>query len=373
MADQAEVEFNQPVLPEDVTSLPNKYKVKISKLESDFIIGPTKIHDFYVEPKAGTATQLESDYAQNRLDYFADVVASEAEMPAKERSELQPRLDAMKAALEKRDSGSVRVSKVTFSGELSVLQQLAQSGIPAKVKIIDKGLMKELMEKKMQHEKQLRQKDIIKQSQKPLSIQRLLAALNPVSLLASVEKPTPLVAQSFPVRWYPDLGVSYVYPSANGGRYTRQTMSWGRNYFRSEETYEHDFFLYNYDRATYLDPITVGYPDCYPNSVYASTTWPAGSAPYLDTRFGQNSQCEVDELAYTLGAAYAYVIPQGMTHETYIRTANGNAGADKFKLIAQLGYRSPVTCDSTFCSFGKSSRVLVPAWSINVPNTKYWP
>lgn len=63
----------------------------------------------------------------------------------------------------------------------------------------------------------------------------------------------------------PDLGASYVYPSASGGRYTRQTMRWGNPPgFRYEETYEHDFFLYNYDRATYLDATNVGYPDCMP-------------------------------------------------------------------------------------------------------------
>jgi hypothetical protein len=194
--------------------------------------------------------------------------------------------------------------------------------------------------------------------------------------LPAAFKNNKLIAQTSSGGRAPDVGASYVYPSANGGRYTRQTMRWG-NFpgFRYEETYEHDFFLYNYDRATYLDPRNIGYPNCLPAATYWSTTWPASSRPYLDTRFGQNSKCEVDELAYTVGAAFANQLFNGITYETYIRTANGNANSDRFRLSGQIGYRSPVTnCprDWTWCSFGKYSVVLVPAWSVNVPNTRSW-
>lgn len=112
-----------------------------------------------------------------------------------------------------------------------------------------------------------------------------------------------------------------------------------------------------------------------PVTSYWSTTWPAASVPYLDTRLAQGTSCEVNELPYTIGAAFAWQLRGGITYETYIRTANGNASSDRFRLSGQVGYRSPVAgCPRnwTWCSFGRFSVVLVPAWSVNVPNTRSW-
>lgn len=196
---QAEVEFNQPMLVKDVVNLANKHKIKISQLQSSYVIGPTEIQDGYVNPEAGTATQLEADYAKERLDYFADVIASESEMPNQERIELLPRLNAMKAALQKQNSGPVSVSKATFYGEILNLQGLAKSGIPAKVNVIDKELMQKLIQNKIQREilpRNFGPENNPNQANQLLNVQRLSAALHPNSLFKGISKNTTLLAQT---------------------------------------------------------------------------------------------------------------------------------------------------------------------------------
>jgi len=122
-----------------------------------------------------------------------------------------------------------------------------------------------------------------------------------------------------------------------------------------------------------LDGTSTAYPGCYPDATYAATSWPSASQPYLDTRFGENlTSCEIDELAFTIGAAQADALQAGTSYYTYIRTADGNDSSDKFKLQGQIGHRIPTSCYSTWCSFGDQSYNLVPAWSYTVPGTQPW-
>ncbi|MCK5023643.1 MAG: fibronectin type III domain-containing protein, partial [Candidatus Aenigmarchaeota archaeon] len=170
----------------------------------------------------------------------------------------------------------------------------------------------------------------------------------------------------------PNSGTSYFYPSSHGGRYVYQFMKWDAVNFSEEQTYEHDVFLYNYDKRTYLDGNTTAYPGCWPKLTYASTSWPAASRPYIDTRFDPNMvSCETEELAYTIGAAQASALQANINYYTYIRTEYGNDSTDKFKLNAQIGHRIPNGCYSTWCSFGDQSYELVPSWYY-VPGTKSW-
>jgi hypothetical protein len=150
-------------------------------------------------------------------------------------------------------------------------------------------------------------------------------------------------------------------------------MTWPANYFAPEETYEHKVYLYNYDRKTYLDGTSTSYPNCYPTTTYAATTWPTASYPYLDTRLAENLiSCEIDELSYTIGAAQANAIPANVNHYTYIRTANGNDISDKFKLQGQVGYRNPSTCYTTWCSAKYKIYTIIFSWSTAVPGTQSW-
>jgi len=166
--------------------------------------------------------------------------------------------------------------------------------------------------------------------------------------------------------WAPKMGYSFIHPSSHGGRYTSQYMWWNNvSGFNSTSTYEHDFFLNNYDGKTYLDAGQDYWG--FPNITYASSNLPRA---YFDTR-----AMDADgEKAYTIGSAKASDIQAntGYWYLNYIRTANGNTNTDSGKLQAQLGYRSPSWCYSTWCSFSESIINLIPAWKVGVPGSWYW-
>lgn len=171
----------------------------------------------------------------------------------------------------------------------------------------------------------------------------------------------------------PNSGISYFYPDAAGGRSVEQHMRWNTINFLSDQTYEHKVYLYNHERQTYLDGTSTAYPGCFPNTVYAVTNSPSTSYPYIDTRFPENGiGCEIDELSYTIGTAQASVLQPNIDYYTYMRFANGNDTVDKFKLQAQVGYRNPSTCYTTWCAAKYKIYTLIPSWSTAVPGTQSW-
>jgi len=172
-----------------------------------------------------------------------------------------------------------------------------------------------------------------------------------------------LAAVSFET-WVPEYGWSDVGVSSSTSRFTNQSMYWDSvTGFPANSTYEHDFFLNNYDGKTYLDSAETS--GSYPKFQYASSDLPRA---YLDTRFADNR----NELAYTIGSADAKAIQKNRWYYTYIRTANGNVTIDGGKLQAQLGHRSPSYCYSTWCSFGDQIERIIAAWQVPVPGSKYW-
>jgi hypothetical protein len=148
-------------------------------------------------------------------------------------------------------------------------------------------------------------------------------------------------------------------------------MKWSTMGFLSDQTYEHKVNLYNYERKTYLDGTSTAYPDCYPTTVYAVTSWPQDARPYLDTRFDIN-KCEIDELAYTIGAAQANALQVNTNYYTYMRFANGNDTTDRFKLQGQVGYRNPNYCYTTWCAAKYKIYTIIPSWSNAVPGVQSW-
>jgi len=169
--------------------------------------------------------------------------------------------------------------------------------------------------------------------------------------------------------WVPKRGSSYTGPSFPGGRFVSQYIWWDNvSGFNSTSTYEHDFFLNNYDGKTYLDASQSW--SGMPNIIYAATNLPR---PYLDSR----AMDPVGEKAYVIGCSDADSIQAntGYWYFTYIRTANGNINTDKAKLQAQLAYRSPSWCyGNTWCVPNSLATVnLVPAWHMqHVPCLYYW-
>lgn len=264
----------------------------------------------------------------------------------------------MKAALTKRDSGPVRVLKAAFLGDPLKLKQLSQDNDVEEADVVDQ----ESIKKKIQEESPQSEKGPQNQFEVFSKTSHLVASLNPGTLFAQA------------VTWWPNFGTSYV-DADSTGRYTRQTMKWNANVFNTDDTYEHDFFLYNYDRSAYLDSRTGYYSGCEPFHTDWYADWGTAAAPYLDTRLAEPGSgfCEVDELPYTIGAGQPSRIDTSLSHYTWIHTLKGIATSDRFKLQAQLGYQNPRGCTSTWCSFGgRGLRILVPAWSINVPGVRQW-
>jgi hypothetical protein len=155
-------------------------------------------------------------------------------------------------------------------------------------------------------------------------------------------------------------------------------VSWNNNGFASDQTYEHDFFL-SADQGTYFARSFSLPPWCQPNAVYAATSWPSTSYPYLDSDLESNGLCSSSgNIAYSIGAAQANAITSGVTHFTAILMPNGDATTDTFLLQGQVGYRNPTFCNSTLCSFpyGYSSGNATTHYSIitsgSVPNTQSW-
>lgn len=179
--------------------------------------------------------------------------------------------------------------------------------------------------------------------------------------------------------WVPEYGkVQTGDSSTEGERYVWQKLHWDdASGFAVSDTYEPDFFLYNYDGTNgknYLDKRETS--GSFPVMAYASSDLPSA---YLDTRAMDptNSLGERNELAYTIGSSNADTITTGYTYITYIRTAKGQASTDKGKLQSQRGYRSPSWCYTTWCSFGyendSTSRYKpVTSWTVPVPGYLEW-
>lgn len=340
------VVFNEPVFVEEILTLSRGSKLKVILFESDFLLGSTVIHDFYSLSSQKEAVDIESDYIKFRLGALQDMLNEQSVLSKEEQQELVPQFQAAKKLIKEGNKEKLQISKATFSGKKSELEKLNKKVKVKSVDIFDTG---------RKIDKEGKHKEI------------------PKNKVFDGEQVLSLAATG--TSWMPNSGTSLIGVSSLGGRFTRQYMKWNTMAFAPEDTYEHDFFLYNYDGQTYLNGASTAYPDCFPVVTYASTSWPAEAKPYLDSRndlANKNISCKTDELSYTIGAARADKLVAGTTYNNYIRTTDGNAASDKFKLNAQLGYRTVDTCYTTWCSWSESQVFLVSAWSTIVPGTLSW-
>ena len=340
------VSFNEPLLVDEVVKISGAGKLKLTLLESEFLLDSSPIHEFYpVSPRVNTK-DIESDYVKNRLAGLQDMISEKDKLSADQKSELASRFAAAQKALKEPNTNKIRVSKAIFSGKKPDLEKLKDSPRVKELDIFDTGtkIDKEGKPKEIPSNKVFQGSQVIS-----------IAATGP--------------------SWMPNYGTSLIGVSSLGGRFARQYMKWDTIAFAHEDTYEHDFFLYNYDRQTYLNGASTAYPNCFPVLTYASTSWPAAAMPYLDSRnnlANNELACKVDELSYTIGAARADQLVAGTTYNNYIRTTDGNATSDNFKITAQLGYRTADTCFTTWCSWSDSQVALVSAWSTLAPGTLNW-
>lgn len=306
-------------------------------LESEFTFDDEDIYDFYVVNPKSEEKNIEKDYIKNRKAFLADT-KNVAEMSSANSKNVE----------------NILITKFTVMGEKNKINEMKKGLEISKINVKpdQSSIVPQIPEK---------------------SIPKEIHLLNDKMINSKISSPD--AKDGSLDELVPNSGTSYLHPSSHGGRYVKQYMQWDSIDFSEEQTYEHDFWFYNYDRKTYLDNNTTAFPGCWPEFTYASTSWPAESKPYLDTRFGYNQYgvpiCEIDELAYTIGAAKASELQAHTNYYTYIRTEYGNDSTDKFKLQAQIGHRSPSYCYTTWCSFGDQSYNLVPSWAY-VPSTVNW-
>lgn len=169
--------------------------------------------------------------------------------------------------------------------------------------------------------------------------------------------------------WVPNFGLVYTGEKRDGNRQVINIFKWNKsNPFNPFSTYEHDFFLNNYEESslpgTYLSLAETywGFPDV----VAAYSNLPSA---YLDTRFFDDDE----EVAYTIGSGNAVMITGNKYYYTQIIMEPGIADKDNAKLIAQKGHQSPQGCTSTWCSFSDDMEVLVEGfWPIAVPGQEIW-
>ncbi len=174
--------------------------------------------------------------------------------------------------------------------------------------------------------------------------------------------------------WVPSRVTVETGSLSSGERYIRSTFRWDRDPgFAADATYEHDFFLNNYDEShlgsgTYLsrhETITQ-----LPDTTHWATNLPS---PYLDTRFGEPSISAGKEIAYTIGSGNAAAIEPGVEYFTLIVIDAGDTDVDNGRLSAQLGVQVPVGCTDTFCSFPTAIVPIFEAWVIPVPGHAVYP
>lgn len=131
-------------------------------------------------------------------------------------------------------------------------------------------------------------------------------------------------------------------------------MRWTINRFTSDQTYEHDFFLLKDSTSpgAYFARSFSLTPWCQPKSIYAATSWPSSSYPFIDSDLESTGLCSSSGwIAFSLGAAQANAITTNVDHYTVILMPDGDATTDKFLLQGQVGYQYPLGSRSALNSY----------------------
>lgn len=317
-------------------------------LESDYEVGG-HVHDFFVSPPNVGAADVAQAYEENRLAAFGDMIDNAATLKPEDQAELQTQINATKEAVARNDAGEVTVSEVTLSGEQATLETLNSDANAASTGV---GIESTEVENVSALEAQGQAEAEAEPPVGPPGPDEFATEQGGLPYSGFDEPADDATASAS--TWYPDYGKSVVLESSvkPGYRYTGQYHRWNGNTMTYNNTYEHDFFLGNYDGKTYLTSVMGVVPNCKPRADFVMTTYPAAAKAYLDTNYNGRYACERREIAYTIGAAVSGALTSGKMYYNYIRTYAGNTSQDHARLYAQRGFRNPYNCFSAFCSFG---------------------
>lgn len=351
-----EATFEAALLVEEVSRLANQNDVEIAEVEGEFKIGSEEFRDGYVASPGQSADEINKNYTRQRIGFLKAQIETEKSLPNGKLKQPESQTASVKKALTKRAVGPTQISKATLQGKKADLKEL----VNGEDEIISKASL--LTEEKIRETQEADAESV-----------------NSSTITdASTAEPT-FSAQAAAPSWVPDYGSTTVRKVTSrrankpiGTPYALNRLIWYSDPgFGRYEPYEHDFFLYNYDRATLLRGGQSDYPGCFPN-VYWTTSYPAAAEPYLDSRATLTpGKCEVDEKAYTVGALRADKLQADRVYQVYVSTGKTSVNRDRWKLQAGLQRRA-IGCSSALCITTKEVRVLVPAWSPAPEDGLFW-
>ncbi len=337
----AEIKFSKELTLENTISLLSDTDANIAIIQSQYEFNGQTVTEFYTPPQSTYARDIHAYSLKNEYtDYRKSLALAILENSTFDKAlELDDSAkESIDAILRSSEPSSINITGVTLTGDRN---ELSKVGTQNNVKTIDITTI-----------------DNIKKNAKK----------------ASLTKKTNSNSEKSSTNWLPDEGFTFLNQSTVSTRYSLQYMKWSNNNFDLDDTYEHDFFLNNYNNnlGTYLTLNSSTPPSCMPSHTYWSTTMPPLSAPYLDTRLDQNGLCSTKEVPYTIGAAIAVALPANTLMFTYFVANNGTVVNDKYKLTGQKGIRLPFWCYSTWCSFGTEQANIIPAWRSGTPTAYAW-
>lgn len=363
------LELDKPISLDQFATILKKQKLSTAIIEGDFSYNGETIHDFFVVTDA--TTDVVSEYKRWRSSGLKNL--DEYKQSQQQQASPTVKFDNQNITVEK--VVPVVKSKITIPNTDGVFSI-------TKITAIDK------QDKINSFKAELRGAKInFKDSSDAISALPTNPAKNPQGvapdngLKVQSDVSAMALASTYYTNRVPNSGTSQIGQISGGtGRIAIQHMKWDSNNFADNEIYEHDLFTDNRDGQSYLYPgdtgvnrltfaASSGWAGCYPKVTYASTNWPAESKPYLDTRFNTSDPgnllntsawyCESQQIAFTIGAAYAKAFSTKTDYYTLIgNDSAGNSSSDTYTLEAQIGpFKNNLTppCppyDWTWCAFG---------------------
>lgn len=328
------VNYKEDSKIEDVLTDIKKYKnIKITGITSKFQNNGQEVTDFLI----GDVTKqdnktIKADLKNKRTEF----VNNQKKLKADEKNKNLPEIKLDEKSQYKSDD-NIAISQISFSGVRNDLE-VFEKEITKNNKVKEAGVKKLKKNKNKENAKKLSQ--IINSE---------------VKALAAYENRLPSAGHTY----FGQGGLAG--EDYNSTRWNFNYVLWNNNNFGSNDTYEHEVYLWNGSNAgpggykTYLSKTnSYGWPVCAPETKYAASTLPS---PYLDTRLeesGVYTWCDntSDEVSYTIGTSWAKDIQTNAWYYTYLSTSNGDRDKPVFKVQGQVGYNNYAYQIGTWSSFG---------------------
>lgn len=342
---KARVDFMTPTSVEAAIGAAQQQGLKVAEVRHNIYLGDQTFVGFYPVPDGAGSAEVRSGLAKAYRLFLQDMIKS-AQQQQTVRSKRKPVGDAMEILQQE----SLEIMTANFREALAA----APYAEPHVIGITVEGSQRAI--------------EGVKEAGPAVEAIEMVPSggqLEPAvsSMAAKVEMQSLAAASASWENWVPESGVITSGQSDQSNRYINISMIWDDvSGFGDGSTFEPDFFLNNdpnssLGRGVYLD--TRQTLDKIPVA-YAATNLPT---PYVDTRLDDPST----EVAFTIGSARAKDIRANNAYYTYFRTKNGTAARDNAKFTAQLGYRRPSWCNTTWCSYGSHWERIFGAWAIPIP------